>query len=330
MGEPKKSASLSDCGINDQTWNVVIPILYFLLFPAALLLNVVVAWICSLMKSNSSFMVYLKNLVTADLLMTLTLPIQAASMLPKASSGLQAFACRFSSVFFYTAMNMSTILMGLISLDRFLKIVMPGRRFPCQSLLFSKVLTVVVWMLLIGSTALPIIITTDQDPANKSNEFCMNMKSVLGVSWHDGAVKITEVIFWVVCILIVFCYVCITKKVLESYHKSRSSNSQKKSQTKARVFLILAIFFICYVPYHSVRIPYTKLQVKINPGCLKAKLRIVKNLTLWLSATNVCLDPLIYFFLCKALRQKFLESRIFKWFPPITGRNSEMTSGTSM
>ncbi|KAF4076786.1 hypothetical protein AMELA_G00219100 [Ameiurus melas] len=116
------NASSLDCGINQNAWDIALPILYFTIFPPALLLNLVVAWICLHLKANSTFMVYLKHLVAADLLMTLTFPIRGASELPEASHGLHAFACRFSSVFFYLAMNMSVILMGLISLDRYLKI----------------------------------------------------------------------------------------------------------------------------------------------------------------------------------------------------------------
>ncbi|XP_062843291.1 P2Y purinoceptor 13-like [Trichomycterus rosablanca] len=301
-----------ECGSVEKSWHTVVPILYFLLFPPAFLINVMVAWICTHLRTKSTFMVYLKHLVVADLLMTLTFPVRAASMLPKASPGLQAFACRFSSVFFYLAMNMSTILMGLISLDRFLKIVMPGRRFLCQSLLFSKVLTAVVWMSLIGSNTLPIIITTDQDPTNKSNEFCMAMKSDVGRSWHKGVIMFSKVIFWIVCGTVMLCYMCIAKKVLKSYRKSRSSNSQGKRKAKVRVFLILFVFVICYIPFHLVRIPYTNLQVISTHTCSKATLKIVKDLTLWLSATNVCLDPLIYFFLCKAFRKMFLRSYSFK------------------
>ncbi|KAM9439780.1 P2Y purinoceptor 14-like [Clarias gariepinus] len=311
-----------DCGNNTTSWETALPSLYFIIFPPALLLNLVVAWTCLHLKSDSTFMVYLKHLVAADLLMTLTFPIRGASKLTNASDGLNAFTCRFSSPVFYLAMNMSVILMGLISLDRYLKIVRSGGSLLCQNLLFSNVLSFTFWIALIGTTAIPIIITSNQDRTNKTGEFCMNMKSKLGITWHTGVVNVGETIFWTSCILIVFCYICIAKTVLESYQRARSNSGNIwKRKAKLRVFLILIVFCICYVPYYCVRIPYTKLQVQSNSTC--SKLKIAEDFLLWISALNVCLDPLIYFFLCKAFRQMFWKTFNFKRLFPSFGKNNE-------
>ncbi|XP_026998698.1 P2Y purinoceptor 13-like isoform X2 [Tachysurus fulvidraco] len=319
---------VEDCGINMEAWALALPSLYFAIFPPALLLNLVVAWICLHLKTNSNFMVYLKHLVAADLLMTMTYPIRGASELPGASDGLHAFACRFSSVFFYLAMNMSVILMGLISLDRYLKIVRSGGSLLCQNLLFSNILSFFFWFALICSNTLPIIITSNQDPTNKTGEFCIAMKSKLGIAWHEAVIIISKVIFWAVCILNVFCYTFIAKTVLESYQRSRGNNDKRKRKAKFRVFLILLVFFICYLPYHSIRIPYTNLQVQANVTCYKQSLRIGKDFTLWLSAINVCLDPLIYFFLCRDFRERFLEICDIKSLFPSYRKNKDASQTT--
>uniref|UniRef100_A0A3B4DNY2 G-protein coupled receptors family 1 profile domain-containing protein n=1 Tax=Pygocentrus nattereri TaxID=42514 RepID=A0A3B4DNY2_PYGNA len=313
------SSSTLNCGVDNQVRAIAISSLYFLLFLPALLLNLLVAWISVNLKSKTTFMVYLKHLVAADLLMTLTFPVRAASELPGITDRLQAFACRYSHVFFYLAMNMSIILMGLISLDRFFKIVRPGGRLLCQNLRFSKVLSVVIWLLLISMNTLPVIITTNQDPFNNNtnkSEICMSMKSKIGLVWHKVVIQFASIIFWAACIVITLSYMCITKKVVESYHRSRSSNDQGKRKAKVRVFLILLVFLVCYVPYYIVRIPYTMVQVSDKGSCTRPILKVVKDLTLWLSSTNVCLDPLIYFFLCKAFRKRFMETcEINRLFP---------------
>lgn len=331
-GTQNSTASSLDCGVNQEAWAIAHPSLYFIIFPPALLLNLLVAWICLHLKANSTFMVYLKHLVAADLLMTLTFPIRGASELPEASPGLHAFACRFSSVFFYLAMNMSVILMGLISLDRYLKIVRSGGSLLCQNLLFSNVLSFLFWIVLISCNTLPVIITSDQDPTNKTGEFCMAMKSKLGISFHKAVVMVGKVIFWTVCVLVVFCYTCIAKTVLESYQRSRGNNDKRKRKAKLRVFLILIVFFICYVPYHCTRIPYTTVQIQSNSSCFKLSLKITKDITLWFSALNVCLDPLIYFFLCTAFREKLKETCDLKRLFPSFGKNTDacQSSDTSL
>ena len=103
-------------------------------------------------------MVYLKNLVAADLLMTLTLPLYAAVQLPGCPVALKTFTCRVSGPVFYCCMYMSVILLGLISLDRFFKVVRPGGRRPCQSLLLSKTISASIWLFFIICNVLPTII----------------------------------------------------------------------------------------------------------------------------------------------------------------------------
>ncbi|XP_066508824.1 P2Y purinoceptor 13-like [Hoplias malabaricus] len=330
------------CEIDNDARGTAVSTLYFLLFVPALLLNLIVAWISTHLKSKSTFMVYLKHLVAADLLMTLTFPLRAASEMPNVSEALLAFACRYSSVIFYLAMNVSIVLMGLISLDRFFKIVRPGGRLLCQNLLFSKILSVIVWVLIISSNTIPVIVTTDQDPTNKTDsEFCMRMKSDTGKSWHKGVVLFAIFNFWIMCGLIMFSYTCITKKIVESYRRSNSHNNKGKRKAKVRVFLILAVFLICYAPYYIIRTPYTNLQIstkdntkaetKSMVSCTQP-MKVIKDLTLWLSALNVCMDPLIYFFLCNAFRRKFMELFSLNRFFPFLAKSTEpsQSSDTSM
>lgn len=101
------------------------------------------------------------------------------------------------------------------------------------------------------------------------------------------------------------CYTLISKKVYESYKASNSSQAASR-RTKAKVFIVLAVFFICFVPFHFTRVPYTLSQTgSMASDCwAQNALYVTKNTTLWLSATNVCLDPLIYVFLCGLFRRK--------------------------
>ncbi|XP_030633882.1 P2Y purinoceptor 13-like [Chanos chanos] len=315
--------SLEDCGISERVKDTVIPILYLLLFPFALLLNVLVAWISIHLNSKSTFMIYLKNLVAADLLMTLTFPIKAVTEMRGASLELKMLFCRFSQVFFYSGLNVSVTLMGLISLDRFFKIVTPGRTALAQNLVFGRAVSAFIWIMILCSNTLPTMILTNQDPANKTGELCIRMKSDSGLKLHEGVIIFSKVLFWAVCAVVVFCYFCITKRVLESYKNSKSNNERGKREVKFRVFVILLVFLVCYVPYHSVRIPYTKLQVEKNVTCLQVSLEVAKHLTLFLACTNVCLDPLIYFFLCRPFRKRFYEITGLQKPPDSESKQSE-------
>lgn len=101
----------------------------------------------------------------------------------------------------------------------------------------------------------------------------------------------------------VVCYTFISKKVYESYKASKSRSQAASRQTKAKVFVVVGVFFICFAPFHFARVPYTLTQTRSNASYCQA-LYIAKEITLWLSATNICLDPLIYVFLCKVFRKR--------------------------
>lgn len=106
------------------------------------------------------------------------------------------------------------------------------------------------------------------------------------------------------------CYTSISKKVYASYKASKSTSQAASRSTKAKVFIVMAVFFICFAPYHFVRVPFTKMQTKaMVTSCWEQKaLSIAKQTTLWLSATNVCLDPLIFVFLCRAFRKTLMAA----------------------
>ncbi|XP_036393509.1 P2Y purinoceptor 13-like [Megalops cyprinoides] len=318
--------SNTNCSINERIVDMAMPCLYFLLFLPGLLLNGMAAWISLRLPEKSTFTVYLKNLVAADLLMTLCIPLKATSDLHKAPVWLKAFACRYSTVLFYFSMYISILLMGVISLDRYLKIVRSSRRFFCQNLTFSRVLSTSLWIMLFCATGLPTMVLTNRPLINITSEYCMSQKGDAGKKLHKGVTYGCIVMFCVVCILIIFCYICITRTILQSYRNSKCNKDGVSHKTKARVFIILAVFLICFFPYHALRIPYTLFQMDRTDSCKEAALRVTKKVLLWLSSTNICLDPLIYFFLCRSFREKVLETWICRTLSPVFVSSSNETS----
>lgn len=292
---------------NTVTTDVAIACLYFLLFPAALLLNGTAAWVSVHLHSTTTFVVYLKNLVAADLLMTLTLPPVAADKLPGVALGLRVFDCRFSSVVFYSCMYTSISFMGLISLDRFFKIVRPGGKVLGQSAAFSVAMSSLVWLAIFGATALPTMILTNREPGNTTEEFCMSLKSPAGLALHHGVILGMDVLFWLVSVLIIFCYICITATVLQSFRNSQSSNSEGKNRTKFRVFLILLVFFVCFVPLQVLRILITSEKIVGRNNCSETWLSVLHDFFRLLSASNACLDPFLYLYLCREFRDKLVD-----------------------
>ncbi|KAM9801657.1 P2Y purinoceptor 13-like [Neosynchiropus ocellatus] len=301
------NSSLSDCShISLVAVNTTLAYLLFLMFPAALLLNVTAAWVSLELQTSSAFIVYFKNLIAADLLVTLTAPLMAANLLPDASLYLQMFACRFSDVLLYSGLYTGICLMGMMSLDRFFKIVRPRGMAFGQSVLFSTVSSTFIWVSIFVGTALPTMILTDRHPSDRTEDLCMSMKGPAGQFLHKIVISVMESVFWLVTFLMVFCYVCITLKVLQSFRNSGSRNTHGKKRTKLRVFLILTVYFVCFAPLHLMRIPYV-LNTKELDGCVHVLLEALHRSVLWLSITNVCLDPLLYVVLCREFKEKLMK-----------------------
>ncbi|XP_024132595.1 P2Y purinoceptor 13 [Oryzias melastigma] len=298
------------CDKDTRVTSVVFPCLYSILFIVALVLNSMAAWVFFKIPNTSTFVVFLKNVVVADLLMTLTVPVKILSDAGVGPWQLRAFYCRYSAVLFYITMYISILLLGLISLDRYLKIVRPFGKCVLQRVRVGQLVCAAVWMLML-SLALPNVILSNKLPHILDNKFkCSSMKGEPGLHWHERFNYFCQVVFWGTLALMVVCYTFISKKVYESYKASKSKSQAARRRTKAKVFVVVGVFVICFAPFHLARVPYTLTQTRdLKIHChAKHALYIAKETTLWLSATNVCLDPLIYVFLCKVFRKRLTNT----------------------
>ncbi|XP_062377846.1 P2Y purinoceptor 12-like [Sardina pilchardus] len=286
---------------------VLFPCLYGVLLAAGLLLNAVALWIFLGIRSSSTFLVYLKNLLAADLLMALTLPFKLLSDAGAGGWRLRAFYCRYSAVLFYVSMYISILLLGLISLDRYLKVVRPFKHCPLQKVPVGRGLCAVVWATMLA-LALPNMVLSNQTPNQepRGRLKCRDMKSPTGLLWHEGFNYFCQVLFWGTLLLMVVCYTFISKRVYQSYRTSQSSSRAASQRTKAKVFVVVGVFFVCFAPFHFARVPYTLSQTRWAEGSCWTQqlLYVVKESALWLCTTNVCVDPLIYVFLCRVFRRR--------------------------
>lgn len=81
---------------------LVFPVtIYTIVFFMGILLNALALWVFIHIPSSSTFVVYLKNTLVADLIMTLTLPFKSSLDARLGPWQLRAFVCRFSAVIFY-------------------------------------------------------------------------------------------------------------------------------------------------------------------------------------------------------------------------------------
>ncbi|XP_029111626.1 P2Y purinoceptor 12-like isoform X2 [Scleropages formosus] len=294
------------CSRDNVLKTVVFPVLYSFLFILCLLLNGLAARIFLKIPTRSHFILYLKNVVVADLLMTFTFPFKILSDSNVASTSLRIFVCRGSSVLFYLTMYISILFFGLISVDRCRKTLRPFAKSGAASMGRHKVLSGFIWSFLLA-LSLPNVILSSRPPASTHFK-CSDLKSESGLRWHEVVNHMCQVIFWGNLALVVVCYGLISRELYSSYARTRAGRARtqpKEKKVRANVFLVMGVFFVCFVPLHFARVPYTMSQTRNMFDCrLRLFLFQLKESTLWLSSLNSLLDPLIYFFLCKSFRMK--------------------------
>ncbi|XP_074860560.1 P2Y purinoceptor 14 [Carettochelys insculpta] len=301
----------------------VIPLIYGFVFLGGILLNGVASWIFLHLPSKKSYIVYLKNIAVADLLMSLTFPFKILSDSEIGPWQLNVFVCRFSAVIFYLNMYIGIAFFGLIGFDRYYKIVKPLQISFVYTVNHSKLTAVIIWALLL-ILSLPNIILTNQSPTANNSKKCVALKSELGLQWHKASNYVCLGIFWMVFLLLTLFYSSISRKIYSSYRKFRRNSAVTKEKINRNIFSIMFVFVVCFVPYHLCRIPYTLSQTGSQFSCQSSKnLFYAKEFTLLLCSANVCLDPIIYLSLCKPFRKKMYQKLHLKLTPSAEMENSK-------
>nr|XP_012638335.1 P2Y purinoceptor 13 [Microcebus murinus] len=318
------------CPRDTRIVQLVFPALYVVVFFTGILLNTLALWVFVHIPSSSTFIVYLKNTLVADLMMTLMLPFKILSDSHLGPWQLRAFVCRFSSVVFYETMYVGILLLGLIAFDRFLKIIRPFENSFIKKPVFAKRISVFIWSLLF-LISLPNMILSNKEATPSSVRKCASLKGPLGLKWHQIVNNICQFIFWAVFALMLLFYVVIAKKVYNSYRKCKSKEGKNNKKLKGKVFVVVAVFFICFAPFHFARVPYTQSQTNSKTDCrLQNQLFIAKETTLFLAATNICMDPLIYIFLCKKFTERLPCMRGRKTTAPGHENHSSQTDNITL
>lgn len=247
--------------------------------------------------------------------------LQVLSDSNMASTPLRVFVCRVSSVLFYLTMYISILFFGLISIDRCRKTLQPFKGTNSARLARRKFLSAAVWIFLLA-LCLPNVFLTNKTPRSPYFK-CSDLKMDAGLRWHEVVNHVCQVVFWGNLVTVIVCYTLITKELYRSYArtKSRVTRGAQDGATgrrpqharrpmNANVFLVLAVFFVCFVPFHFARVPYTMSQTRgLLFDCqLKLFFFQLKESTLFLSSLNSLLDPLIYFFLCKSFRTTLFKA----------------------
>lgn len=245
--------------------------------------------------------IYLINLLTADFLLTLALPVKIVVDLGVAPWKLRIFHCQVTACLIYINMYLSIIFLAFVSIDRCLQLTHSCKIYRIQEPGFAKMISTVVWVMVL-LIMVPNMLIPIKDIKEKPNVGCMEFKREIGKNWHLMTNFICVAIFlnFSVIILISNCLV-----IRQLYRNKDNENYSNVKRALINILLVTTAYIVCFVPYHTVRIPYTLSQTEVISDCsTRNSLFKAKEATLLLAVSNLCVDPILYYHLSKAFRLK--------------------------
>ncbi|XP_067102401.1 P2Y purinoceptor 14-like [Osmerus mordax] len=294
----------SCCDIQDvpQTFFITT---YGLVFLLGLVLNGITfrVYFCQAQQHPSSVTVYLKNLVAADFLLSLCLPLRIANY--ASGSVMRRVYCTFGASAFYLNMYASILFMEYIAANRYLKIVRPLENHALQTVRSAHLVSIATWSVLV--TTMCVYVTLHLTTSQDETQPCVSLGCDAAHSpevhlFYKIIHSFLAVIFLFVLVSLVLLYRGTCWRV-EQAQRARRTACRKLSRSKSNMRVLVGVFCVCFVPYHLVRLPYALLRLRRR--CEWARLfYFLKEGTVLLSVLNACLDPFIYFIFSKAFREQ--------------------------
>lgn len=166
---------------------------------------------------------------------------------------------------------------------------------------FIVVTSTSVWVFIFGSTTIPNIVLTNQNSISGVDDFCMSLKGPAG-QWFHSFVVLLDVgwsAFWF--------HSATSASPWGSCRPSGSLGATTAKEWGRQVFSVLFVFLLCFVHFHIVRISFMKNEVTGQYNCSGLWVKILHDSCLWMSTTNICLDPLLYVCLWREYRNQLLD-----------------------
>ncbi|XP_074070262.1 putative G-protein coupled receptor 34 [Macrotis lagotis] len=324
------SSRTLDCPMNEQLLSVVLTIFYSIIFIVGLVGNIIALYVfLGIHHKRNSIQIYLLNVAIADLLLIFCLPFRILYHV-KNNWTLGVILCKTVGTLFYMNMYISIILLGLISLDRYVKINRSIHQHKALTTKQSIYICCIVWAIAITGFLTMIISALKKGGHNSTK--CFHYRDKHNAKGEAIFNYIIVIVFWLIFLLLILSYIKIASFLLRiSKRRVNFPNSGKYHTTARNSFIVLIIFTICFVPYHAFRFIYITSQLNTTTCYWKEIFHKINEIMLVLSSFNSCLDPVMYFLMSSNIRKIIYQllSRRFQGESSRSESTSEFRAGHS-
>ncbi|KAK0152666.1 Lysophosphatidic acid receptor 6 [Merluccius polli] len=255
-------------------------------------------------RTLTSTVVYMANLSLADLFFMVSLPLRiyfyhqrahaffASPLADRATWSPGKAFCHLTFTLKYISLYGGIFFLVCIAVDRYLAVVHPMQS-ALRRLRFARLLSAGIWCLVLGlSLGLPMLRLTGA-VASHGHTCLLDPSSPHQRTLILSALGLVLGAFLLPTALLLYSYCRVLSVLGQPRHRSRG----QRRHTLIVIYWVLAVFLLCFAPYHANLLVYTLSHVGLLPVCGLARASMALHpVVLSLASANCCLNPLIYYF----------------------------------
>ncbi|XP_010867009.1 12-(S)-hydroxy-5,8,10,14-eicosatetraenoic acid receptor [Esox lucius] len=254
-------------------------------------------------KPNSNNL-FLFNLVLADLLLLVCLPVNAYNYIWGERYSSEKLVCKTMFFMLFLNRGASIAFLTVIAVDRYFNVVHPGKKNVV--IRRSPQISVLIWVVLLPLT-LPTMLKTD----------CCN-------SHGDATDILREIVFFTQILIPFFVLVYCTVPIVNRLKKQTIGDTTKLRRAVFLVTLVMLVFSFCFLPCTLARMVLLIVR-KLNQENAKDIWVQVYDGLIVLSYMDCLIDPYVY---CLS-SSKFKSLYLSTFCPCLAGTDEETTDNTN-
>lgn len=273
---------------------------------------------CRFEKLTTVTNILLLNLVLSSMIFMSSLPFMAVYM-QLSDWVFGSVMCSIVGAMYYLGIYSSVLFLTLLTFDRHLAVVYSLSASRMRSLTYARISSVVVWLISILACVKKMILHTTFFHMFQKKTYCDEYP--LSSPYHSQ-LKVAGFYLQLFLFLlfplaiIIYCYIRIAITVI-------SSKLASKFKTVRLIFLIVVLFFMCWIPFNIT------LLLENTKTCEESQRRgYVLQITRNLAHLYFCISPILYTFVGRKF-QNYFRQMLVKWFPALKKHVSVSQSGTN-
>uniref|UniRef100_G3TR93 G protein-coupled receptor 31 n=2 Tax=Loxodonta africana TaxID=9785 RepID=G3TR93_LOXAF len=281
----------SNCSVHSDVMEILVTTLLMLEFGLGLLANAIALWTFFFrLKVWKPYVVYLFNLVMADLLLTICLPFHITFYLrhKKWSSG--RTSCQALLFLLSLSRGVGVAFLTAVALDRYFRVVHPRLKVNLLSPRWARAISGCVWLLMMALTHQSLFVPKAARNTTECRSFYPREDFSFGVIWKESLFLLQFVLPFG---LILFCNAAIIRTLRK---RIRDPEKQPKLQrAKALVTVVVVLFGLCFLPSFLARILMDVFR-RSDSCRMRRVVEHTSDVASSLTYLNSVLNPMVYCF----------------------------------